>query len=881
MDVVRFISRNLADRCAPGLVAVVVICLTYGSPEADQKYVRNGGFEKVEQGVFTDWQYGCHVPQIRPRVVSGVWQRLTCDVMHVQGENSVRVYFWVLQGATGSVWVDNVTVSPPVPGLRNLSFEETDANGAIVGWNFPANGIVFSDSTRSSHGKKSLKIMLKDGTLPETCVWQEMPMEPGVEYTVSMDCFAGDDFVGTAQGYILEGKPPYSTRQDNPNDTRVNAARAANEKTVCELLPSDTNPAELYQRVALKPGRNLQACVEIRNAKLKGNTRLIVEDGPSKKVLGESVVSQTKSGWYLLRAPFVSQSSKVVLRVVAQGEGEVEIDNVAITPPDPTPPLQEVEWYPASENFHLPSRLKVSVEGKSGAVLDQGLRMLADALNAKFGVDTERVTSGGADLKIAIGEQYALEGKGGESYSLRISRRGVEIRAGKEPGAFYGVMTVLQLLSKDDGGPVLLACRAKDYPDMPMRGVLYGDPEQAARWKMNTLMYSSGYPRSGGDKENKYKEDFADFVAKCQKLNLNLIPYFLTLDGGVLPSRINPNLSAGVCVKGEKVVLHGTVPSSLSNKFVIGTKLTDVELTSLDGKKQYRLGDDYQIINGDMSWPYNLANARPFAVARTDNSAIPDGGTVLAGYDYVSHYRESTGRTEEHIPYCPLEPQALEIMGDFVMNLAREFPISYMHISSCLEEFGPAEGCLATDSRCIKSGKSPIELLADHICFLDKAAKSGNPGVRICLWAGHVNEYTRVVGPRLPRDAMVNIWGYDPSWPVVAGRASVAYWSKLGITTSVMPWYDLRNVDAWAQVVAEARGKGYPCLGMIDSCWQGTRVPDTYGGVEETAIVSWRIPRKGDMRYVELPPETAMAAAGSAQTVENLKNGDAKSRPIR
>ncbi|MBI3921434.1 MAG: hypothetical protein HY318_08470 [Armatimonadetes bacterium] len=827
--------------------------------------------------MFADWQYECAPQQIKPQVVSGVWQRLTCDVMHEQGENAVRIYFWALQGATGTVWVDNVTVSPPVPGLRNLSFEETGEEGAIPGWNYPTDGVVSSDSTRSSDGKKSLRITLTDGTRPETCVWQEMPMDPGKEYTVSMDCFVGDDFVGTAQGYILGATPPHSTRQHNPNDTKAYPPRAANGKTVCTLTPLRDKPAALRQSVALKPGANLQACVEIQNTKLKGDTRLIVEDGTSKKVLGESTVRQTKAGWYLLHVPFVSQSPEIVLHVAAQGEGEVQVDNVAITPPQPTPPLQQVEWYPASENFRLPSPLRVSVEGKSGAVLDQGLSMLADDLKAKFGLAMERVTSGKAGLAIALGERHALEGKGDESYLLKINRKGMTIEAAREPGAFYGLMTVLQLLAKVEGGPVVLGCGAKDYPDMPMRGVLYGDPEQAARWKMNTLMYSSGYPTDG-----RARAEFADYVAKCQRLNLNLIPYFLTLDGGVLPTRTNPNLASGVWVKGEKVVLHGTTPSELANKYVIRTALSDATLTSLDGKKQYRLGEDYQVINGDIiGYPYEMPNPKPFTVARTEDSTIPDGATVLASYDYVSRYRESTGRTETHIPYCPVEPQAREIMGDFAKNLAKDFPFSYMHLSSCLEEFGPAEGMLATDSRCIKSGKTPIELLADSACFLDKAAKSGNPAVRISLWAGHVNEYSKVVGPKLPKDAMVNIWGYDASWPVTAGRASIAYWSKLGITTSVMPWYDVRNVDAWAQVVAEARGKGYPCLGIIDSCWQGTRVPDTYGGVEETAIVSWKIPRKGDRRYIELPSAMLTPAISSAQEAANVESGDGEAGSVR
>ena len=280
--------------------------------------------------------------------------------------------------------------------------------------------------------------------------------------------------------------------------------------------------------------------------------------------------------------------------------------------------------------------------------------------------------------------------------------------------------------------------------------------------------------------------------------------------------------------------------------------MTDIALTSADGKTRYRPGTDYEVIDGDMGYPYNQQDPRPFAVARTPGSSIPDGATVLASYDHVSHYRKSMNRSDVHIPYCPLEPETRRLMGDFMRDLVTDFPISLINTAHCLEEFRPAASHLETDSRVIASGKSPIELLAENVRFLDKAAKAGRTDARMLQWAGHVNEYARAAGPLLPRDAHVNIWGYDAAWPVIAGREAVAYWSELGLETSVMPWYNITNVRAWAQVVAEARANGYPCLGMIDSCWASG--PDPSGGVEETAIVSWKIPRQGDRRFVALPP---------------------------
>ena len=115
------------------------------------------------------------------------------------------------------------------------------------------------------------------------------------------------------------------------------------------------------------------------------------------------------------------------------------------------------------------------------------------------------------------------------------------------------------------------------------------------------------------------------------------------------------------------------------------------------------------------------------------------------------------------------------------------------------------------------------------------------------IWAGHLNEYSKFAGPRLPKNIMIQVWGYDANWPATYGKDSIEYWSKLGFETTVMPWDNLRNVQGWAQVVADARKKGYPCLGMIDSCWAKRT-----GGIKGSAIVSWKIPKKSEKGFVEL-----------------------------
>jgi hypothetical protein len=191
-------------------------------------------------------------------------------------------------------------------------------------------------------------------------------------------------------------------------------------------------------------------------------------------------------------------------------------------------------------------------------------------------------------------------------------------------------------------------------------------------------------------------------------------------------------------------------------------------------------------------------------------------------------------------------------MDAFLTDLATESPIPYINTSCCLHEFRPTEEQLAPDSRVIKSGKKPIELLVEEVGFHDAAVKRGNPEARILQWAGNVGDYVKAAGPHLPGDALINIWGYDANWPATYGVDAVEYWTELGFETSVMPWDNLRNVRGWAQVVSNARKQGYPCLGMIGSIWAGRD-----GGFRETAIVSWRVPRPGEDRFVALPGAAA------------------------
>ncbi len=79
-----------------------------------------------------------------------------------------------------------------------------------------------------------------------------------------------------------------------------------------------------------------------------------------------------------------------------------------------------------------------------------------------------------------------------ESYYLSVNSSGVIIEAPTERGAFYGLMTLLQLIGTSSSGqPVPMACTINDWPDLPWRAMdLDGDqtPGWLASYKGNTAI---------------------------------------------------------------------------------------------------------------------------------------------------------------------------------------------------------------------------------------------------------------------------------------------------------------------------------------------------------------------------------------------------------
>ncbi len=407
------------------IIVGMIILLTCEILRAENNYIQNGDFEKVTGNQLVNWE---HVGEVTPKAVGGIWRKYTVE-FNSRKYRKVNFYFCVSRGTIGSIWIDNVACAKAQ--IKNGSFENQEPNGRFTSWsadNFKT--ALFPDSSRSSDGKKSVRITFKNEVVPDTRAWQTFKVKPNQKYAVTYDVFVGDDFQGTARGLVYDSG---GTAHLTSNYSEISVVKQLENRDRCEkyvavLTGSPSKPAEMFQDVVLKPEMNLQISADINMKKFKGKVSLIAEDAVSGKLLRKVDAKDAKDKWQNLYALLQTKSSKIRLRVVAQGEGFVQIDNVAITPPKITPPVQNAKWLPSSENFIIPSTLNVFVFGKPGKSADGGLELLSKDLK-KYDVSLVKASVATASLQILVGEQYAVRGKGAEAYNLKIAKTGITIKA--------------------------------------------------------------------------------------------------------------------------------------------------------------------------------------------------------------------------------------------------------------------------------------------------------------------------------------------------------------------------------------------------------------------------------------------------------------------
>jgi hypothetical protein len=836
--------------------------------QADENMLANGDFGDSDSGRPGKWTLKVESATVSAEQVGGRWYP-NAFTFNSGMHDRIRIGFYMAPGANGSVWIDNIHSQPPLT-IVNPSFEDVDDKGSFIGWTMTNPGTLSAATDRAFTGARSLLIKYKAAEPHPSRIIQYVKVMPNTNYKISFDVYLGDDFLGALRPNIYAGIPshPHITGPDWNADDIVSERGTFGTRVGIDLAGGT---AQLSQTVNVHPNRNLEFSAALRSSGLRGRVRLEVSDQQSDKVLRFVEMSKADSDWSKLRFRFRSKSNGVLVKLIGKGNGSIKIADARLEDPMLVPPAQKVEWLDASNDFPLSGELTVSVHGidtaercnptgdsrennptaravprpgkaNPGATIDKALEMLSEIAG-----DLRRLNATNGKIRISIGATY----QGNRGYTLIVNRDGIHIKSASEKGAFHGIMTLMQLIERDaDGKQRVLSCRMTDWPDMPVRAValtggsITGDVVKdlfvMAKMKFNTAiitMDTYGYKNSA-----KARDRIQTCFELGHQLGIDIIPLQTTLGWGHYVLRTNPNLAEGKWVQNEKVTLTGTKPVELAHRNVIRTQLTDIVVTSADGKRKYEAGVDYRVIPGETKFENNMfhENARPFSVARVASGAIPDEATVLANYDYVG----PSGK--RRYAYCALEPQVVQMMGDWIEGFARDWPFSGNFI--CNDEL---HGRFYTDSRCRNCGRSPSQVLSQHLHVLNERAKKGRPDFHLWMWGDMVDPHDAAkgievedIGPMLPKDIRQVVWGYSANVPKARGLDSVKYFATHGISTVTCGWYNTNNIRQWVQVVRKAREQNLPCLGYVACVWHDRRE-----GLEESAICSWRIPEPGERRY--------------------------------
>ncbi len=144
-------------------------------------------------------------------------------------------------------------------------------------------------------------------------------------------------------------------------------------------------------------------------------------------------------------------------------------------PPKPTviPHPQSLTWGEGTFRFDTDT-----IVAPATADDEIGARMLQEDLENRFRLPTRLQRGiGPRDGVISIRKGKAA-GLPPEGYRLTVTPERVEVVGADTRGAFYGVQTLRQMLTRDAGGPALQACEVRDWPQTGWRAWHLGGPRE-------------------------------------------------------------------------------------------------------------------------------------------------------------------------------------------------------------------------------------------------------------------------------------------------------------------------------------------------------------------------------------------------------------------
>jgi hypothetical protein len=177
---------------------------------------------------------------------------------------------------------------------------------------------------------------------------------------------------------------------------------------------------------------------------------------------------------------------------------------------------------------------------------DLPLAQLAEDLESRLDLPARPAHNAWGPATVRVARDPAIKGR--EAYRLMIDRRGIEIAASADAGAYYGIQTLRDLIALR--GASLPCCRIDDRPDFVRRAVYYDCArgkvasvetlkalvERLAHWKVNEFQIYikntftwRAHPAIGRGFSPYTPDDILDIQAHCRRHHVDFVPSLATL----------------------------------------------------------------------------------------------------------------------------------------------------------------------------------------------------------------------------------------------------------------------------------------------------------------------------------------------------------------
>ena len=338
-------------------------------------------------------------------------------------------------------------------------------------------------------------------------------------------------------------------------------------------------------------------------------------------------------------------------------------------------------------------------------------RFLVRELSDKYGIavkiesqtdipeDRKVIVLGAADNLLI--KQYCSENKlelsdknpGSEGYVLHVSNQKIVVAGWDDPGAFFGLQSLRQLIDAENGTNIQ-GVKVRDWPNLPFRAIrLYvPGPENIAFFK-----------RFVRDFMALYKFNKVIIELNCMRLDNH------------------PEVNAG-WIEFAKDLQY-----SRSNR-PVGIRG--------EGKtsSHYDAGDGFIIEKDDIKDIVELANENFIEV-------IPEIPSLTHVYYLLTRHPELSEYPEDNWPdtYCPSNPASYDLLFDVYDEYIEVMQPKMIHI-------GHDEWRMPLDVCPLCKGKDYSELFAQDVNKIYNYM-SGK-GIKVAMWGDHLLESVRNAGPR-------------------------------------------------------------------------------------------------------------------------------------